>query len=219
MVPCTYSGVTEYPDVGKVVTWTTPIISGKFKMQNGDGILIRNNSLSAGIGDLLLRYSILLANIDMSLSCVLINEREQNLLSAPNQNIADSINNMYKNLEEYGKRRAVVNNSLYESIHNGLISLPATGTKDSIKSILACYDTILQMFYNDIGIRYNKDKKERMVESEVVSDSQRLLINIMDMYECRKKACEEINNKFNLNVSVKLSNEIVLSENNKNIEG
>lgn len=65
------------------------------------------------------------------------------------------------------------------------------------------------MFYNDIGIRYNKDKKERMITNEVESDSQRLLININDMLECRREAVETINETFGLNISVKLSNEVI----------
>lgn len=212
VTPCTYSGVTEYFDIGKRVTWTTPVTSGFFKMQSTDGVLIRNNSLTSGIMNLIFRYSVLLANVDISLVSALVNERSQNIIVADNQNTAESINTFYKTIEEDGKRKAIVNEKLFQSLQ-GAISLPTVSNKETIKPILECYDTILQMFYNDIGIRYNKDKKERMIANEVTSDSQRLLINIKDMLECRQKASEEINNYFGLNVSVKLSNEIVESEN------
>lgn len=212
VTPCTYSGVTEYMDIGRKVTWTTPLVSGTFKMQSEDGVLIRNNSLTNGIMSLIERYSIMLANVDMSLVSALVNERCQNVLLAESQNVADSINSFYKTIEEDGKRKAIVNPKLFEAIQ-GAVSLPTVSNKETIKPILECYDTLLQMFYNDIGIRYNKDKKERMISNEVESDSQRLLINIKDMLDCREKACEEINKYFGLNVSVKMSNEIVLSEN------
>lgn len=218
ITPCTWSGVTEYPDVGVDVRWVTPIANGTFKMQGGDGVVIRNNSLTQSIRPLINRYAILLANIDISLVSALVNERCQNVFVADTQNVADSINNFYKTIEEDGKRKAIVNERLFQTLQ-GAISLPAVQNKDSIKSILSCYDSVLQMFYNDIGIRYNKDKKERMVESEVTSDSQRLLINIKDMLECRQKACDEINDVFGLNVTVKMSNEIVLAENDQTQPG
>ena len=41
VTPCTYSGVTEYQDIGTKVTWTTPVASGSFNLNTNDGILIR----------------------------------------------------------------------------------------------------------------------------------------------------------------------------------
>ena len=58
---------------------------------------------------------------------------------------------------------------------------------------------LLRMFYNDIGVRFTKDKKERMIESEVSSDNQMLLFNISDMLHQWEKASAEINKLFNLN--------------------
>jgi len=68
------------------------------------------------------------------------------------------------------------------------------------------------MFFNEIGVRYNRDKKERMIESEVENDEQMLLLNINDMLKQRKKACDEINRIFNRNISVKLSPEFKIIE-------
>lgn len=217
VAPCTFSGVTEYYDVGKEVRWVTPLDVGKFNMQKGKGVLIRNNSLSRPINNFILRYAIIFANIDISFICALVNERNQNVLMAESQNVADSINNMYQTLEEFGKRKAIVNEKLFQALQ-GAGSLPTVNNKDVLKPLIECYDAVYQMFYNDIGIRYNKEKKERMVSSEVESDAQRLLINIKDMLECREKACEEINAEFGLNISVKMSNEIVLAENSSQLE-
>ena len=72
---------------------------------------------------------------------------------------------------------------------------------------------LLRMFYNDIGVRFTKDKKERMIESEVSSDNQMLLFNISDMLHQREKASAEINKLFNLNTSVTLSKEFKLLSN------
>lgn len=206
VAPCTYSGVTEYPDVGKIVRYCTSLGGGQFRMQGKEGVLIRNNSLTNSMIPFLTRYATLLANNDISLICALTNARAQTVIVAENKNVAESVNKMFDSLE-HGKRRAVVNENLFQALQ-GAQALPLTNTNDIIKPILEVYDTILQMFYNDIGIRYNKDKKERMISNEVTSDTQRLLINIEDMLDCRLKACEEINDYFGLSVSVKKSNEI-----------
>lgn len=219
VTPCTYSGVTEYPDIGTKVTWTTPVASGSYNLNTNDGILIRNNSLSTGVIPFITRYAVMLANTDISLVQALVNERDQSILMANNQKTVDAINSAFEKLEQ-GKRRAVFMDNLFQSIQ-GAISLPTVSNKDTIKPILNSYDTILQMFYNDIGIRYNKDKKERMVESEVTSDSQRLLMNVSDMLKCREEAVPAMRKMIrkvygnNVNVSVRLSNEIVLAENNQ----
>ena len=79
--------------------------------------------------------------------------------------------------------------------------------------VMDCIDArneLLRMFYADIGVRFTKDKKERMIESEVSSDNQMLLFNISDMLHQREKASEEINKLFGLNTSVKLSKEFSL---------
>ena len=222
VTPCTYSGVTEYPDIGTSVTWSTPVASGSYSLNSSDGVLIRNNSLSIGVIPFITRYAVMLANTDISLVQALVNERYQSLIMANNQKTVDAINSVFEKLEQ-GKRRAVLMDNLFQAVQ-GATALPTVSNKDTIKTILNAYDTILQMFYNDIGIRYNKDKKERMVESEITSDSQRLLMNVSDMLKCREEgapAMQEMIRKVygsNVNVSVRLSNEIVLAENNQTNE-
>ena len=54
-----------------------------------------------------------------------------------------------------------------------------------------------------LGINNNNtDKKERLLVDEVNANNEFILVNIDHMYEERKKACEEINRKFGLNITV-----------------
>lgn len=70
----------------------------------------------------------------------------------------------------------------------------------------------LQLFKNDVisevltflGINNgNTDKRERLITAEVNSNNAYILMNLEIPYKLRQKACEEINNKFNLNITVK----------------
>ena len=56
-----------------------------------------------------------------------------------------------------------------------------------------------------------------MIESEVNSDNQMLLLNINDMKRRRQAAAAEMNKLFNLNVSVELSEEFEIIENEKEV--
>lgn len=51
------------------------------------------------------------------------------------------------------------------------------------------------------------DKKERLVTDEVSSNDQQVQTNAEIMLEARKRACEQINSLFGLNVSVELRNQ------------
>lgn len=70
----------------------------------------------------------------------------------------------------------------------------------------------LQLFKNDVisevltflGINNgNTDKKERLIVDEVNSNNAYILLNLELPYRLRKKACDEINKKYGLNITVK----------------
>ena len=44
-----------------------------------------------------------------------------------------------------------------------------------------------------MGVKRLPDKKERLITEEVKNDSALMLLNISEMWECRKKALEECN--------------------------
>lgn len=52
----------------------------------------------------------------------------------------------------------------------------------------------------------NTDKKERLIVDEVQSNNQLIQLSADIMLMCRKEACELINKKYNLNISVDLRN-------------
>lgn len=55
----------------------------------------------------------------------------------------------------------------------------------------------------------NTDKKERLITDEVESNNEVINYYLNCFYKTRKKACDEINNKFGLNIELKLNKEIL----------
>ena len=55
----------------------------------------------------------------------------------------------------------------------------------------------------------NTDKKERLITNEVESNDQLITYYLNCYYKTRKKACDEINEKFGLNISIELNKDII----------
>ena len=55
----------------------------------------------------------------------------------------------------------------------------------------------------------NTDKKERLITNEVESNEQLITYYLNCYYKTRKKACDNINKKFGLNISIELNKDII----------
>ena len=55
----------------------------------------------------------------------------------------------------------------------------------------------------------NTDKKERLITNEVESNEELIKYYLNCYYKTRKKACDEINEKFGLNISIELNKDII----------
>lgn len=55
----------------------------------------------------------------------------------------------------------------------------------------------------------NTDKKERLITDEVESNNELINYYLSCFYKTRKKACQEINEKYGLNIDIKLNNEVL----------
>ena len=201
------SGPTQYFDVFKDFTYSAPLAKGGTKKIDTECVIINNTALRNPMNVFIKRYAILLAHCDITLVMSLVNLRTKNIIATDDQGTADSYKEMFKKFYK-GEFSALIDKGLLGSSDGGLnnIALPTSGNI----GVMECIDAkneIMRMFYNDIGVRYTRDKKERMIESEVENDQQLLLFNINDMLRQRENACKKINELFDLNISVKLAPE------------
>lgn len=83
-----------------------------------------------------------------------------------------------------------------------------------IADVLSDYQkSILNDFLTFLGINTcGTEKKERLITSEANANNQLIENNVEIMLEARQRACEEINKKFGLDVSVKLRVEMEVNE-------
>ena len=206
-------GATQYADIFTKFTYSAPTAQGGTKTIGKDCVIINNSALRNPLYPLVYRYAFLLSHADISLKCALVNARYTDLFSADDQQTAESVRAVRNKIYD-GDYDCIVDSSIIGSLQN---MANTDNTSNTLKQIMDIRTDLLRGFYNDIGIKYVKDKKERMISDEVSDDNQMLLFNIADMLHQREKACEEINTVFGLQVSVKLSEEFNIIKNDEGV--
>ena len=204
---CGLTGVTEYPDKFIYAIYANPKKGNGMKKINKECVVIYNDDLMTSLIPFVNRYANLLAHTDLSLQIALINSRSMGALVAPNSVVAESIKEWYNALKK-GKMLAILDNESMETLasakgtRNVMDSYPSTNT---IADFYTAQQNILKSFYNDLGVKYTTEKKERLIADEVNSDCDMLLINVNAMLENRKKACEDMKKIFGIDVTVDLT--------------
>ena len=209
---------TQYWDEFKKFTYASATAKGGTRIIGEDCVIINNTALRNPLYPMIKRYANLLAHTDVSLKMSLVNLRIKNIISTDSQSTADSYRAMFDKFYN-GDIDAILDDGLLKKGNGGIDNLALTSS--GTLGVMDCIDArneLLRMFYNEIGVRYNRDKKERMIESEIENDEQMLLLNINDMLKQRQNACKEINNIFGRNISVKLSPEFEIIKRKEEID-
>lgn len=181
-----------------------------------DGIVIGNSdsdliseSKIGGLYNLIYQTAGLLADNISSLNVAQINGRVSVLYTADSEAQALTGEKVLQDIYS-GKPYKILEQNILEKI--GTTPVAASGTNNTLMSLIEAHQYILAQFFNEIGIGGNWNmKRERIntAETELMTDS--LDINIQSMLKCRQEAVSKINELFGLNISIKL-NESVYSE-------
>jgi hypothetical protein len=166
-------------------------------------IEIRNDSTYMGLYPINETNAIQLANVDISINYATFNTRLKKVYKADDDNTKESIDKLLDDVYKGAKITAIVTSSLYK---DSLSTEDIGTTNTDIKDLIELKQYIKANWYMDLGINANYNmKRESLNENELSMNDDALLPVIDDMLECRKKACEDINKLFNLNISVDLS--------------
>ncbi len=200
---CSFFGVTKYVDEFTNVNIRCPIYAGQ-RTIGVDCEIIDNTSLRNPALPLINHYATLLAHTEVSLVNCLVNARDSGGVPVV------GTENQKQSLQNYFKKKY---NGQYGSVTDagnlGIEMLGVRrGTEQDVKSILETRSGLLKSFYSDIGVRAAFEKNNNAVVDEVTSDTSLLLLNLSDMIDSRKKACERINKLFGVDFDVHIAKEI-----------
>lgn len=199
----TFYGVTKYIDEFTNYMVRCPIYSGK-RTIGKDVVVINNNSLRNATYYLIHHYAVLLAHTEVTLVNELVNARDSGGIP-----IASTEKQKASILDYQGK----VYNGQYGVVSDmGMLGVNYAGTDrktaQNIMDIIEVREKLIKSFYSDIGVRSAFEKRNNTVQAEVEADTSLLLLNLSDMLDCRKKACEEVNDMFGTNWFVHVAEEI-----------
>ena len=168
-------------------------------------VLYINDKMFMGLGVKIQKYASLLTACEMSFYWNCINSRMQKVFATPNNDIANSLKEVYEHLEDGDELKTITDKPLFDMLKN-FEWQSTSNTTSNIKSLIELRQYIISSFFIDIGLNANYNmKRESLNENEINADNDILIPLIDNMLECRQKGVEEINKMFGTNIKVRLS--------------
>lgn len=164
-------------------------------------VLMRNDSYFMGLLPMMERYAKQIVENDISILDAQWNMRIQSLIVA-NNDIAKKSADIYLEEIKKGKPGIILNRSLME---NGLETKPfaSAGTSNGLSQLIEMHQYLKASLLGELGLNANFNmKRERINTAESELNQDALLPLVDDMLAMRKKACEEINQMYGLNIDV-----------------
>ena len=165
---------------------------------NKDCVVISNDSCNVGLLPMFKKYSFILNENMITMILANINKRYTTLISANDDNTVTSAELFLKNIFD-GKQGVIAENKLFDSLKVN----PNRDDGGTLKDLIEFEQYIKASFYNEIGLSANYNmKKERITKEEFTTNSDSLFPLVDDMLNSRRKALEEINRLFDLDITV-----------------
>lgn len=198
-------GLGGEPDVyyePTIYTVANPALKFSANLKIGeDGILIRSDSYGVGLLPMMQKYAALLVENDFTMRIADINARIAFLLSAADDRTEKSAKLFLERIVN-GEMGVISDSAFLESLKVN----PAGKENSTRMTDLIEYQQYLKAaWFNDLGINANYNmKRESISPDEAQLNDDALLPLIDDMLEQREIALKKINEKYGLNISVKL---------------
>ena len=205
-LPCYGKG---NPNVyGDYLTYTATGFNYTKEVKAEDSVLIENNKLRMPTNKAVTHFVSRLYDLIRTMDINVKQLRLQTLFSATDKNIL-TVKKIIDEIENYNW--AIITDSTM-SLEEIVKAIP-TGVKPLTAELTDRYNAVMNEALTYFGINNaNTDKRERLITDEENANNQ-LIDSCAQMFlESRKRACEEINKKFGLNLSVELRNKPKESE-------
>lgn len=198
-LPCTITGFNIYNEPTRIQI-NNQIIHKS--MDIDEGVLILNNDLRTGLYPIIINYASRLSEIETSINTNIFQQKFPFIVECSKDN-EYSVRQMLKNIHENEPYILVKKKLDLMDIKIDDLSVPYVADKllDDKKKIES---ELLTLF----GLNNVADKKERLIVDEANANNDYINRNVDLLYKNRKQACDKINEKFGLNISVKRVNNI-----------
>lgn len=211
-LPCT--GVGKQNVYGDYLRYRATGFNYSEEVSAKDSVLIENNKMRMPTHKAVLYFVTRLYELVRTMDVNVKQLRLQTLFTATDKNIL-TVKKIIDEIDNYNW--AVIADSTM-SLEDIVKAIP-TGVKCLTPELTDRYNAVMNEALTYFGINNsNTDKRERLITDEANANNQ-LIDSCAGMFlEARQRACEEINKKFGLNVSVELRNKRSENENDQSIE-
>lgn len=166
---------------------------------NKECVLIKNDDLMVGLMPTILKHGTLSIENEITMLLADYNARIQTLISAgTDQTIQDAQN--YINQIIDGNLSVIGESAFYQDLktHN-----PSQNAKENFQDLVAYQQFIKSDLYNELGLAsLNTMKKERLITSEVDTESDQIYPLVDNMLRNRKDGIKMVNKLFNGKINV-----------------
>ena len=166
-----------------------------------DCIIMKNDTNLQGLLPIILRYSSMLVENDISMVLATYNTRIQKIVSASDDGTIASAKEYLSQIVS-GKQGIIADNAFLKSLD---VKDSSTDNK-IIEELIKQNQYLKSSMLNEVGLQANTNlKKERLVSAEIESNSESLYPIVDDMLKCRKNAIEKVNEMFGTNIEVEFN--------------
>ena len=200
-----YGGLGGEPNeyyLPTIATVANPVLKfSKSMVIDKECVVIKNDVMFMGLMPLIQSTSYLLAQADISFKYALINGRMKAIVTAPNDEVKASLDEMFKQIEKGSSLKVVVDDDLMNEL-----KVSPYGSNDNGIDIIELKQYIIGSFYQKLGIQSNFNMKREALNSAESALNDDILYPLIDeMLEERQKGVEKINELYGTNISVELS--------------
>lgn len=165
-----------------------------------DGVLIKNDTHTAGVMPILGKYAVLLADCEISLNTAAVLSRFTTMISAGDDTTKAGADLFVKKLLD-GEFTVIGESAFFD----GVKVHSAAKDYNSITQLVELMQYYKATFLNEIGLQANYNmKRERLNTAEVGMNVDYLLPLVDDMLQERRDAAARMSEKYGLSVTVEL---------------
>ena len=206
-----YSNTPDLYYIPQNIIIANPVIGSKNLEIDKDCIVVycsetdvyNFSGIYGGLYYLIMRTAQQLADCDISINCYLKNSRVFKLIAADDEITKASAQIALQKMYD-GETVAVADSNLIAKL-TGLDMIPSN-VSNVAQSLIDMKQYILAHFYHEIGLNTNDNmKRAHLLETEVDTNTNLVRANIQNIIETISKGIAAVNEKFNTDIQIELS--------------
>lgn len=163
-----------------------------------EGNVLTQQAVDSGLLTYIKRYARLLADVESSIDIYTVNTRITSYPVGATDQVRANLDNFYNKLA-MGQRAVITDDLIIEAFRN--VDIIGQRSQDKLNDLLIARDKILSMFFREIGVKFEQERKmAQLTEEEVTADEQLLLLNVKDMLDVQNEGLERVNRHFGTNI-------------------